>query len=77
MQSAIAGEIFYLLRDSSWQSGKDVFGPNRVQIIGISADTVEKQKAFVEREKLTVLMNTMISDPSLTVWLALTVPCFE
>jgi hypothetical protein len=34
---------------------KDIFKPGKVQIIGISPDPVEKQKAFVEKEKLTVL----------------------
>jgi len=33
---------------------KDNFKPGKVQIIGISPDPVEKQKAFVEKEKLTV-----------------------
>jgi len=32
---------------------KDIFKPGKVQIIGISPDPVEKQKAFVEKEKLT------------------------
>lgn len=32
---------------------KDTFKPGKVQIIGISPDPVEKQKAFVEKEKLT------------------------
>ncbi|KAF8158391.1 peroxiredoxin Q [Crassisporium funariophilum] len=32
---------------------KDTFKPGKVQIIGISPDNVEKQKAFVEKEKLT------------------------
>ena len=35
-------------------SEKDIFKPGKVQIIGISPDPVEKQKAFVEKEKLTV-----------------------
>jgi len=33
---------------------KDVFGPDNAEIIGISTDSVEKQKAFVEEQKLTV-----------------------
>jgi len=33
---------------------KDIFAPGRVQIIGLSADTVEKQKRFVDEQKLTV-----------------------
>ena len=33
---------------------KDTFKPGKVQIIGISPDPVEKQKLFVEKEKLTV-----------------------
>jgi thioredoxin-dependent peroxiredoxin len=33
---------------------KDTFKPGKVRIIGLSRDTVEKQKLFVEREKLTV-----------------------
>jgi len=32
---------------------KDIFKPGKVQIIGISPDPVEKQKTFVEKEKLT------------------------
>jgi peroxiredoxin Q/BCP len=32
---------------------KDIFKPGKVQVIGISPDSVEKQKAFVEKEKLT------------------------
>ncbi|KAF8817025.1 peroxiredoxin Q [Phlegmacium glaucopus] len=32
---------------------KDTFKPGKVQIIGISPDPLEKQKAFVEKEKLT------------------------
>ncbi|KAF8964287.1 thioredoxin-like protein [Flammula alnicola] len=32
---------------------KDTFKPGKVQIIGISPDPVEKQKAFVEKENLT------------------------
>jgi len=32
---------------------KDTFKPGQVRIVGISRDTVEKQKLFVEKEKLT------------------------
>jgi len=32
---------------------KDTFKPGKVQIIGISPDPIEKQKTFVEKEKLT------------------------
>ncbi|KDR82771.1 hypothetical protein GALMADRAFT_238291 [Galerina marginata CBS 339.88] len=32
---------------------KDTFKPGKVQIIGISPDSVEKQKTFVEKQKLT------------------------
>ncbi|KAF9046705.1 peroxiredoxin Q [Panaeolus papilionaceus] len=32
---------------------KDTFKPGRLQLIGLSADPVAKQKAFVEKEKLT------------------------
>ncbi|KAF7314244.1 Peroxiredoxin Q [Mycena kentingensis (nom. inval.)] len=32
---------------------KDTFGAGKVEIIGISPDSVEKQKAFVEKNKLT------------------------
>ncbi|KAF5382684.1 hypothetical protein D9615_002985 [Tricholomella constricta] len=32
---------------------KDTFKPGKVQIIGLSRDPVEKQKQFVEKEKLT------------------------
>ena len=33
---------------------KDTFKPGKVQIVGVSHDTVEKQKLFVKKEKLTV-----------------------
>jgi thioredoxin-dependent peroxiredoxin len=33
---------------------KPAYNPDKVQVIGISADSVEKQKAFVEKYKLTV-----------------------
>ncbi|KAG6866282.1 hypothetical protein C0991_006378 [Blastosporella zonata] len=33
---------------------KDTFKPGKVQIIGLSRDSVQKQKQFVEKEKLTV-----------------------
>jgi peroxiredoxin len=33
---------------------KDTFKPGKVRIIGLSRDTVEKQKLFAEKEKLTV-----------------------
>ncbi|KAF8073830.1 thioredoxin-like protein [Lyophyllum atratum] len=32
---------------------KDTFKPGKVQIIGLSRDSVERQKQFVEKEKLT------------------------
>lgn len=32
---------------------KDAFKPGKVEVIGISPDSVEKQKAFVEKNKLT------------------------
>jgi len=32
---------------------KDIFAPGKVQIIGLSADSVQKQKAFVEKQGLT------------------------
>jgi peroxiredoxin len=35
-------------------SEKDVFAPGKVQIIGLSTDSVQKQKAFVEKHRLTV-----------------------
>lgn len=35
-------------------TGKVNFSPDKVQVIGISPDPVEKQKSFVEKEKLTV-----------------------
>ena len=40
--------------DLGFFSEKDTFAPGKVQIIGLSADTVEKQKQFVEEQKLTV-----------------------
>ncbi|PPQ63624.1 hypothetical protein CVT24_004377 [Panaeolus cyanescens] len=39
------------LRDAVAQ--KNTFRPGKLQLIGISSDPVEKQKAFVDREKLT------------------------
>lgn len=35
-------------------TGKVNFSPDKVQVIGISPDPVEKQKSFVEKEKSTV-----------------------
>ena len=43
-----------LSKDLDGHVEKDTFKPDQVQIIGISPDSVEKQKAFVEKEKLTV-----------------------
>lgn len=40
--------------ESPWWTEKVDFSPDKIQIIGISPDPVEKQKAFVEKEKLTV-----------------------
>jgi peroxiredoxin len=33
---------------------KDIFAPGRVQIIGLSTDSIASQKNFVEKEGLTV-----------------------
>ena len=35
-------------------SGKETFKSSKVKVIGISSDPVEKQKEFVEKQKLTV-----------------------
>ena len=43
-----------LSKDLDGYLEKDTFKPDQVQIIGISPDSVDKQKAFVEKEKLTV-----------------------
>jgi hypothetical protein len=42
---------------------KDTFKPGKVQIIGLSRDTVERQKLFAEKEKLTVSTDSLISVP--------------
>ncbi|KAF5360469.1 hypothetical protein D9756_004729 [Leucocoprinus leucothites] len=44
---------------------KATFSPDKVQVIGISPDPVEKQKAFVEKEKLTY---PVLSDESKDVF---------
>ena len=41
---------------------KDTFKTGSVQIIGISPDPVEKQKQFVEKEKLTVSTTYILPD---------------
>lgn len=40
---------------------KDTFKPEKVQIIGLSRDSVEKQKQFVEKEKLTVSITLCVA----------------
>ena len=35
-------------------TGREIFKSSKVEIVGISADPVEKQKEFVEKQKLTV-----------------------
>ena len=36
------------------RAGREIFKHSKVQVIGISADPVNKQKEFVEKQKLTV-----------------------
>jgi hypothetical protein len=40
--------------DSCVVSEKEVFKSSQIQVIGISPDPVDKQKDFVEKQKLTV-----------------------
>lgn len=57
-RDAIAGEKGFIGYDLSllteWPIEKDTFKPGNAVIVGISADPVEKQKAFVDQQKLTV-----------------------
>ena len=41
-------------------SGKETFKSSKVKVIGISSDPVEKQKEFVEKQKLTVRSDGMV-----------------
>lgn len=45
----------------SWSPEKDVFKDDRALVIGVSPDPVEKQKLFVEKEKLTVSDFSVVS----------------
>lgn len=36
------------------KAGKEVFKTSKALVVGVSADPVEKQKEFVEKQKLTV-----------------------
>lgn len=56
-RDAIAGafiQLFKITQELKMWTEKDTFKPGKVQIIGLSRDSVEKQKQFVEKEKLTV-----------------------
>jgi len=50
-----------LSKDLDGHVEKDTFKTDQVQIIGISPDSLEKQKAFVEKEKLTVYFLVLYS----------------
>ena len=41
-------------------SGKETFKSSKVKVIGISSDPVEKQKEFVEKQKLTVRSDGLV-----------------
>ena len=41
-------------------SGKETFKSSKVKVIGISSDPVEKQKEFVEKQKLTVCSDGLV-----------------
>lgn len=36
------------------KAGKEIFKTSKALVVGVSADPVEKQKEFVEKQKLTV-----------------------
>ena len=40
--------------ENSLRAGREIFKHSKVQVIGVSADPVNKQKEFVEKQKLTV-----------------------
>jgi len=49
--------MYVLFRNSdniTLHTEKDTFGSDKVQVVGISPDSVAKQKSFVEKNKLTV-----------------------
>lgn len=48
---------------SSVHTEKEVFKDDRALVIGISPDSVEKQKIFVEKQKLTVSPATFPPSP--------------
>lgn len=35
---------------------KDLFKRSKVQVVGVSPDAVDKQKVFVDKQKLTVIL---------------------
>lgn len=51
-------------------SGKETFKSTKVKVVGISSDPVEKQREFVDKQKLTVRLHLvyilLISDCSAT-----------
>ena len=38
---------------------KDLFKRSKVQVVGVSPDAVDKQKAFVDKQELTVILLTL------------------
>ncbi|KAG6900172.1 hypothetical protein C0993_001884 [Termitomyces sp. T159_Od127] len=67
-RDAIAGKLHAYIPSDMYKSRSGVnilaekiaFKPGKVQIIGISPDPVDKQKWFVEKEKLTVISDCLI-----------------
>ena len=51
-----------MIVSNAWtsSSGKETFKSSKVKVIGISSDPVEKQKEFVEKQKLTVRSDEMV-----------------
>ena len=51
-----------MIVSNAWtsSSGKETFKSSKVKVIGISSDPVEKQKEFVEKQKLTVRSDGLV-----------------
>lgn len=43
------------------KAGKEIFKTSKALVVGVSADPVEKQKEFVEKQKLTVRIIVLIT----------------
>ena len=46
---------------------KELFKRTKVEIVGVSSDAVDKQKAFVEKQKLTASSSVLILPWALTL----------